>query len=110
VTVVNAEYDRTVAGRLVSASGTTDVASVPVWVAHRTVDGSPKTVEGRSAGSGRFSFPLPAEALRSAVFGAGVEGVVPVDLDPNGEVLEPGDVVLVVDDLVPVHLRFGGDG
>jgi hypothetical protein len=45
--------------------------------------------------------------IRAAV-GAEVEGAQPVDLEADGSVLEPGDVIIMVDDSLPAHLRYAG--
>ena len=81
---------------------------ITVWFAYRPVDGDATTVETISDSQGRFVFDLPTERLRAAAIGANLEGVTPVDLEPGGAWLEPGDLVLIVDDIVPSHLRFGG--
>ena len=98
---------RTLTGRLVSASGRGSVEGITVWFAYRPAEGAPETLEVRSDARGAFAFDLPAAALRSAEVGAVLEGVDPVDLAPMGAPLEPGDLVVVVDDWVPSHLRFG---
>ncbi len=98
----------TLTGRLVGAAGRTDAEGVTVWLAYRPVDGEATTVETVSDAEGGFAFDLPSEPLRSATVGAVLEGVEPVDLEPKGAPLEPGEVVLIVDDIVPSHLRYGG--
>jgi len=98
---------RTLTGRLVSASGRGNVEGVAVWFAYRPLRGAPETLEVRTDAHGGFVFDLPPAALRSAEVGAVLEGVDPVDLAPMGAPLEPGDLVVVVDDWVPSHLRFG---
>ena len=35
-------------------------------------------------------------------------GVQPLDLEPNNEPLEPGEIMLFVDDFVPTHLKYAG--
>ncbi len=98
----------TLTGKLVGAAGRTDTDGVTVWLAYRPVDGEATTVETVSDAEGRFAFDLPSERLRSAKVGAILEGVEPVDLEPKGAPLEPGELVLIVDDIVPSHLRYGG--
>ncbi len=79
-----------------------------VWLAYETVDGARETVRTISGADGGFAFAPPAEALVMAHIGAEVEGAAVVDLDPKGARLEPGDLVVIVDDIVPVHLRVSG--
>lgn len=70
-----------------------------------TVDG---VIERRHAVTGRsaaFVFAPQAEALVSARIGADVEGAAVVDLEPNGQRLDPGDLVVIVDDITPVRIR-----
>jgi hypothetical protein len=80
---------------------------VTVWFAYRPVDGEGMTVETTTDRDGGFMFSLPDGPLERAVVGAHLEGIEPVDLEPGGRPLEPGDVVLIVSDIVPSHLRFG---
>ena len=79
-----------------------------VWLAYETVDGLSHTVRTVTDGDAEFEFDPPAAALFQAHIGADVEGASVVDLEPNGEKLEPGDVVIIVDDIIPVHLRTAG--
>ncbi|HEX2575147.1 MAG TPA: hypothetical protein VHK88_02290 [Aquihabitans sp.] len=97
---------RTIAGRLVTTGGRTDIEAVSVWFAYQPVDGESVTVGSTSDAAGRFEFDLPDAPLRTASVGAVVEGADVVDLEPDGGRLEPGDVVIVVDDIVPPHLRY----
>lgn len=90
-----------------AASGRKLPDGITVWFAYRTVDGEAITVEAASDADDRFVFDLPDERLRTARIGAVLEGVRPVDLAPMGVPLDAGDVVLIVDDFVPAHLRFG---
>ena len=101
------EASRTIRGKLFAAAGRTDTAGIAVWFAYRPVDGDGTTIETVSDADGRFVFDLPSEPLRSASIGASIEGVRPVDLEPNGGALEPGDLVLVVDDILASSLRYG---
>lgn len=57
---------------------------------------------------GFFSFDLPTEPLRSAKLGAVLLGVQPLDLEPNDQPLEPGEIMLFVDDFAPSHLKYAG--
>jgi hypothetical protein len=98
---------KTIEGRLLSAAGRSLPEGIRVWFAYRTVDGDATTLETTADVDARFAFDLPDEQLQSATVGAALDGVVPVDLEPTGAPLEPGTVVLVVDDLVPSHLRYG---
>lgn len=100
--------EQTVAGRLVGVAGRADLAGVAVWFAYRPVGGDATTVETTSDADGHFAFALPPGRLESARVGAHIEGASPVDLEPNGERLEPGDLVLLVDDALPSHLRYAG--
>ena len=62
----------------------------------------------RSGADGEFAFEVPTEALTKAAIGAHLDGVAPVDLEPAGGRLEPGDLVLMVDDIVPSFIRYAG--
>ena len=98
----------TIEGRIVGVTGKAEVAGVEVWFAYRSVDGEETTVRAVTDEGGGFCFALPGEALEQARVGANLEGVAPVDLEPAGRRLVPGDLQLVVDDIVPSHLRYGG--
>ena len=98
----------TIEGRIVGVTGKTAVSDIEVWFAYRSVDGEETTVRAVTNERGGFSFALPDEALEQARIGANLEGVAPVDLEPAGRRLVPGDLHLVVDDIVPSHLRYGG--
>lgn len=98
----------TLEGRLHGVTGKAAVAGAAVWFAYRTVDDLAETTWTRTDDGGEFAFEIPAAALASARIGARLEGAQVVDLEPNGEVLEPGDVIVVVDDIVPSHLRHAG--
>ena len=89
-------------------TGKAEVAGVEVWFAYRNVDGEETTINARSEEGGGFTFHLPEEPLERARIGASMEGVAPVDLEPGGRRLEPGDLTLIVDDIVPSHLRHAG--
>ena len=102
------EVALTIEGHLMGVTGKAELRGVEVWFAYRTVDGEETTLATRSAEGGTFAFPLPRERLAQARVGANLEGVTPVDLEPGGQPLEPGDILLLVDDIVPGHLRFGG--
>ncbi len=100
--------EQTIAGRLLGAVGRTDTGGVSVWFAYETVDGKATTVMATSDDDGHFAFDLPPGPMRTAKVGAELLGVEPLDLEPNGDRLEPGDLVLIVDDGMPSHLRFLG--
>lgn len=100
--------EQTIAGRLLGAVGRTDTAGVSVWFAYETVDGEATTVMATSDDDGHFAFDLPPGRVKTARVGAELLGVEPLDLEPNGDRLEPGDLVLIVDDGMPSHLRFLG--
>ena len=103
----NADVEQTIEGRLIGGSGRGPLDGVTVWFAYRTVHGDMRTIETTSDASGAFSFEIPSDRLQTAHIGAATAGARPVDLDPVGETLEPGTLVLIVDDFVPSHLRFG---
>ncbi len=105
---VNSSLESTIVGRLVGAAGRTDPDGVTVWFSYVPADGEGSTVETTADSEGRFTFALPSGAMNAAKVGAHLEGVRPVDLEPNGEHLEPGDLVLIVDDIIPSHVRFAG--
>ncbi len=62
------------------------------------------TVMATSDDDGHFTFALPPGRMRTAKVGAELLGVEPLDLQPDGDRLEPGDLVLIVDDGMPSHL------
>lgn len=102
------EVAMTLEGQLIGASGKTDLAGVKVWFAYRSANGHETTDTAMTDEAGRFLFPVPTFPLDRAWIGANLEGVSPLDLEPGGATLDPGDVVLIVDDIVPSHLRYGG--
>jgi hypothetical protein len=99
---------KTLEGRLTAVTGKANISNVNVWFAYRTTEGEETTVKSCSDQDGCFSFSLPDSRLDQARVGAELEGVSPVDLEPRGETLEPGDLILMVDDIVPSHLRYAG--
>lgn len=99
---------RTLIGRIFGIAGRAEVAGVTAWFAYRTVDGETQTYTTVTDADGTFVFDLPDQPVASAAVGAHLEGVEPVDLGANSHVLEPGDVVLVANDIVPSHLRHAG--
>ncbi len=101
------EGEQTIEGQLRAVTGKVDVTDVDVWFAYRTVDGEETSVSVRTGDRGGFTLVLPRERLDRAKVGANLEGVSPIDLEPGGERLEPGDLTLVVDDVVPTYLRYG---
>ena len=99
---------RTLAGRLVGMAGKATTDEVTVWLAVKTTAGESATYESITDEYGDFSFDLPDQPLRSARVGALLSGVQPVDLDPQDQRLAPREVVLLVDDFIPSHIRYGG--
>ena len=95
-------------GRLVGVTGKAPTAEVVVWLAVQTTDGEASTLETITDDEGFFSFEPPTEPLRAAKLGAVLEGVQPLDLEPNDEPLEPGEIMLFVDDFTPSHLKYAG--
>ncbi|MGF1600252.1 MAG: hypothetical protein ACFCVK_25695 [Acidimicrobiales bacterium] len=95
-----------IAGELVSLANRTEIRGVTVWFAYTSLDGEATTVETTTDVDGRFCLELPLVALQRASIGTRLEGAPVIDLEPNGERLEPGDVVILVDDLLPSHLRY----
>jgi len=93
-------------GRLVGASGKVDVAAVRVWFAYEMISGASMTDEAVTDALGYFSFALPSEPVVAARVGANVLGSTPLDLEITPGVMESGDVVLVIDDLLPSHIRY----
>lgn len=102
------QTERTIEGRLHGVTGKAEIAGVEVWFAYRTVEGGEATVKAHSDDEGNFVFELPDEMLESARVGANLEGLAPIDLEPAGRRLEPGELNFLVDDIVPSHLRYGG--
>ena len=99
---------RTLAGRLVGMAGNATTDEVTVWLAVQTTEGEAATYESITDEYGDFSFDLPDQPLRSARVGALLSGVQPVDLDPQDQRLAPREVVLLIDDFLPSHIRYGG--
>ena len=99
---------RTLNGRLVGVTGQAYVADVVVWLAVQTTEGEASTLETITDEEGYFSYELPKEPLRAAKLGAVLEGVKPLDLEPNDQPLEPGEIMLFVDDFTPAHLKYAG--
>jgi hypothetical protein len=97
----------TIDGRVLSSSGRPLPSGIEVWFAYRTAAGDAATVETATDERDRFLFDVPPEALQSAMIGSMFDGIRPVDLEPMGEPLTAGSVVLFVDDLVQPFLRFG---
>ena len=93
-------------GRLVGASGKVDVGAIRVWFAYEMSSGVSTTVEAVTDQLGYFSFALPAESVVAARVGADVIGSTPLDLDISPGLMEPGDLVLVIDDILPSHIRY----
>lgn len=99
---------RTIEGRLLGVTGRGPTAGATVWLSGTTVSGDEVDERTTTDDQGEFSLSLPSAAMASARVGAQVEGAATVDLEPGGEILEPGEVVIVVDDIVPSHLRNAG--
>ncbi|WP_419930146.1 hypothetical protein [Candidatus Poriferisocius sp.] len=95
-------------GRLVGVTGQAYVANVEVWLATKTTAGESSTLETITNEEGFFSFDLPTEPLHTAKLGAVLLGVQPLDLEPNDQALEPGEIMLFVDDFAPSHLKYAG--
>ncbi|MCY3963210.1 MAG: hypothetical protein OXG34_16350 [bacterium] len=98
----------TLNGQLVGVTGKAPTAEVVVWLAVQTTDGEASTLETITDDEGFFSFELPVEPLRAAKLGAVLEGVQPLDLEPNDEPLNPGEIMLFVGDFTPSHLKYAG--
>jgi len=98
--------DWTLAGRLVGATRRTDTSGVTVWFSYRPIDADPVTIQTVSDLNGEFSFTLPSTAVTQAKIGALIEGATPVDLEPTNSLLEPGEIVLIIDDIVASHQRY----
>ena len=103
-----AQLEQSIDGRLLGAAGKADLGSISVWFAYQPVGGDGTTKRTVSDEGGAFTFALPETPLAKAVIGAEIKGVEPIDLEPNGERLEPGDLVLIIDDSLPSHLRYAG--
>ena len=95
-----------VAGRLVTASGNTDLARIGIWLVYRDTVGQPVTLETASDDVGQFTFDLAPEATGPGRVGAVVLGVEPIDIDLDMARFPDDEIVLVVDDLIPSHIRF----
>lgn len=95
-------------GRLVGAAGKANFEGVTVWFSYIPVGGRGVRRVTMADQLGEFVFDLPEERLVRAAVGADIEGAQPVDLEADGSVLEPGDVIIIVDDSLPAHLRYAG--
>ena len=95
-------------GRLVGSAGKASFDGVTVWFAYTPVGGDGRRRETTADENGEFVFDLPDQPLMRAAVGAEIEGAQPVDLEADGTLLEPGDVIIVVDDSLPAHLRYAG--
>jgi len=95
-------------GRLYQISRHAKISGVEIWFAYRTTEDSLHNLTTTTDTSGEFSFEVPTATLKSAHIGATLEGVAPIDLEPNGAALQPGELVLVVDDALPSYLRYAG--
>jgi hypothetical protein len=95
-------------GRLIGATGKTDTARVEIRLAVQLVNGEASTSTTTTDDDGEFQFDLPTLPAKRAHVTASVQGATPVDLAPEGQVLETGEVVLIVDDQVPSHIRHAG--
>ncbi len=98
----------TLGGCIYALASKLDVGGIEVWFRYQPVDGEPVAQRTVSNDDGTFSFDLPSEPLADAKVGLQVEGAPVVDLEPDGKPLEPGDVTIVVDDTLPLHLRYAG--
>ncbi len=83
-------------GRLVGAFGRAGVAQILVWFKYQTEADSVVVVETFTDAEGRFSFALPTDPVLTSW----------LDLEAGSATMEPGDVVLIVDDVMPSHIRF----
>ncbi len=95
-------------GQLAGITGQAYIANVVVWLAVQTTEGEASTLETTTDEEGFFTFELPQEPLRAAKLGAVLEGVQPLDLEPNDQPLAPGEIMLFVDDFAPSHLKYAG--
>ncbi len=104
------ENARTLDGRLVATTGRSELGGVAVWFSYTLTNGTSGSERSTTDANGNFSFPLPAESVDAAIVGAEFEGVTSVPFEVGGEVMEPGEIVLVVEDSLPAHLRHAGGG
>ncbi len=105
---VDPALERIIAGRLLGVAARTDPEGVKVWFAYQPVDGDSVTIESVADDEGDFAFELPDGPIQEATIGAILLGAHPVDLEPNGAQLEPGELVIIVDDILDSHLRYSG--
>jgi hypothetical protein len=102
----DAPGDNTLVGRIIGSAGRTEIENVIVWFAYRSAGGEPETVTTTSDADGSFEFDLPTGPVETARVGTHLEGSIAVDLEANGTSLEPGEVVVMVDDFAPSHNRY----
>lgn len=98
----------TLNGRLVTTTGKAELRAVTVWFRYQLSDGTSDSERAVTDGEGNFQFPLPTAPVDSAIVGAEIEGVTSVPFDVGGEVMVPGEIVLVIEDSLPAHLRHSG--
>ncbi len=97
-------------GQLLSLNHRTRVHGIEVWFAYETLDGERESWTFTTGDDGRFEFPLPVVPLCEAAVGAHTHRAYSVDLEPNGQLLEPGDVNIILDDSVSNAFPFGPVG
>lgn len=93
-----AGLERTLSGRILGVSARTDPEGLTVWFGYQPVGGEPTMVKTVADEEGNFVFGLPEGPIKNAHAGVTVVSGSPVDLEPNGAALEPGEVVILIDD------------
>lgn len=99
--------DATLVGRIVDLSGHSWVAGSEVVLVGTTSDGDKLRCTTNAAEDGSFAIEVPELRLRDATVITEVPGAAPVPLDLDDGVIEPGEVVIVVNEPGPFHVRYG---
>lgn len=100
--------DRTIDGRLVGVTGQVVLSGVSVWLAWDPEGGEVQSVETVTSADGEFSFVLPDGPITRGRIGVTGADAVPLDLDVQDGELLGGEAILMMGEVLPSHLRFGG--
>lgn len=95
-------------GAVVGFHGRAEIENVLVTLVATTTNGDVLKEQVRTDADGKFEMKLPSQRLLLAGVSADIDGYVAVDLEPNGERLTTGDVVLFFEDQAPSFMRYAG--
>ncbi|MCB0996938.1 MAG: hypothetical protein KDB21_17715 [Acidimicrobiales bacterium] len=99
--------DATLVGRIIDLSGHSWLAGTDVVLVGTTVDGAKVRCASTVTEDGTFEIDVPDVRFWSASVLSAVPGTEPVQLDLHKGIVEPGEVVIVVNEPGPFHVRFG---